>query len=271
MKTRVALILFLFCFLLFPAMGFAKGDTTETILTLSGLKRSVESIPSSLAMNLSSEDSLEMTPGERKLVAARISAAFQARDLYGAVYKNVKENFDSKMIPDLMNLFRNPVYQKMVRFEAESDRPEMKNERKKFKEDFQSNPPDRERINLILRMMAVTNAEDTNVQFEFLVTKGILVALNATKPQEQQLTKVKFDLMMGKVREEMEKSIKSDLVLELLFTYRKATNQELSIYTSLLQSDEDRELNRLADAGLMKALEASVGKAGKSASNVSVK
>ncbi|HXN07706.1 MAG TPA: hypothetical protein VN944_11670 [Nitrospiria bacterium] len=269
MKSRISIFLMAISLTVFlsslnsEAKAESKGDQVDTMLALSGLRNSIEALPEMIKTEVAGDPNTGLTKDELKLVITRLSQSYKAIEIYKTVSESIRENLDKSMYPDLLTIFRDPLYKKMVQYEFEADQPQKAKERRQFAQNLQSLAPEKERINLMLRMIAVTGAEDDAIELNYQVARGVILAMNSVKPADQQLSKVKLEQAFGRAREEMEKSMKSALVADFLYIYRKATNEEISRYITFHQTDELKEYLRVADEGLRKGMEAASDKAGK--------
>lgn len=275
MKSKISIFLMAISLTVFlssfnsEAKAESKGDQVDTMLALSGLRHSIESLPEMIKTEVAGDTNSGLTKEELKQVMTRLSQSYKANEIYRTVYDSIKENLDKNTYPDLMTIFRDPLYKKMVQYEFDADRPQNMKERKQFAQNLQSLAPEKERINLMLRLIAVTGSEDDAIELNYQVARGVILAMNSVKPADQQLSKVKLEQAFGRAREEMEKSMKSALVADFLYIYRKATNEEISRYITFHQTDELKEFLRVSDEGLRKGMEAASDKAGKPAGRTS--
>ena len=237
--------------------GPARDKLIEDVLVASGLKQQLNQLPQNLiaGVRLSTKQPTKASPAVLKAIDDAVRESFSAPAFHGRVSAGLKKNFDEKRLQALLGDYSAPAAKRMVELEQVSPSQE---EFAQFARSAAATRPSPQRASLIKRIDAATRASDLAVELAFSSMKGIASgAAGGGAEKAAVVAKV-----IEKQRASATSNIRNATLLNLAFSYRKASDTELEEYARFYESENSKWLSGIVYTSLMEEVQSASEQAG---------
>jgi hypothetical protein len=240
-----------------PQVAPVEGERESLIaeaLDISGLKKSLELIPGQIKAQIEQQrgpTALKDKPGVVKI----LTEAFRPEVFYGTVRSEFQKGYDPLLMGLVVARLREPLFRKMAALEIEASSAEARPHIERFAREFQSNPPPQTRLGLIVRIEAASGAADFNLELLVASLQAAIKAVNPMVPPERRAKPADLDNAVRMLRAQAP-AIRTETLVNMLYTYRSTTDQELDEYAQFAESEPGRWFSRLSRQGVLAAMTA---------------
>ncbi|MFQ5794400.1 MAG: HEAT repeat domain-containing protein [Candidatus Bipolaricaulia bacterium] len=255
-------LLSLLILLMFGAFGlsYAQIDQTlliEEILELSGMKKQIERIPARVDAELAQRQT-EMNREDYEKIRKIMVESYRYDAVYRAVVDKFTDNFDQIRLLTVLNQLHSPVFQKIFQLETQASTLEAIQEMEKFAAQLQSNPPTQERLALVQRLDEATGTTELSFEMSLAIFRGMVKAFDPILPPEErkeleELEQLVND-MVNDMRSQLQPLLKNNTWVSFLYTYRSASDEELTQYIDFWESDLGQWFIGVSSAAIIEAM-----------------
>lgn len=224
-----------------PAASGKEDQLIDQLLTVSGMKRSLQRLPVQMAGGLmQAAMRAEPSEGEQLEFVKAMEQAFAPGVFVEHVSATLKKNYDEHRYAHFVQVLSAPLAQRMNDLEAQDTNPA---EVRAFFTQVAKNPLPPARIKLLRSL-------DAAMQSSVLLTRVTVAALEAgasAAGDDCSAARVRIKKMIAKSRPEIEKTNRTNAQMALAFTYRDVSNADLETYLKIY---EDKDSQWVLDTSL---------------------
>ena len=231
----------------------------QELYVKSGLAKQIQDIPRSIQAGLDQElleeeQFAKPSPRVIALMKALAPKAFAPEKLKAVVLPELKTGLTTSDLQAALKWLDSPLGIKCTRLEDEASTPEAYPEIDKYKAHLKKSPPTPERLKIIHKLDAALKATQTSVEMALNLQVALLLAVNATLPEEQQESPAEILDDIKQHRPEIESALQLESLVSLFYTYRSLTEAEINQYIKFATSSAGSKYQEVADAAMKKAL-----------------
>ena len=231
----------------------------QELYVKSGLAKQIQDIPRSIQAGLDQElleeeQFAKPSPRVIALMKALAPKAFAPEKLKAVVLPELKTGLTTSDLQAALKWLDSPLGIKCTRLEDEASTPEAYPEIDKYKAQLKKSPPTPERLKIIHKLDAALKATQTSVEMALNLQVALLLAVNATLPEEQQESPAEILDDIKQHRPEIESALQLESLVSLFYTYRSLTEAEINQYIKFATSSAGSKYQEVADAAMKKAL-----------------
>jgi hypothetical protein len=249
-----------------PALAQKEGASREAliqeVLERSGATAQIGQIPA-LALAGLEEQASGMEPEVYPKLVQIFSQAYRAERLEQAVRDHFEQHADEARLQKMAEWLRSRLSEKMTQLEIEASTPEAQKKMRDYAAELEWNPPPDQRLDLIARLDKAARVTEGAIEVNLATLRGIVAGLNPVLPPEKRLSEEQLREVLAGLRVQLEAPTKSQIQASLLYTYRRATQQELAEYAGFMESDLGQWFGQLISNSLLQAMSAAAEEAGK--------
>jgi len=225
-------------------------------LIVTGLGQQLDRVPEQLAAGMQQGVANRQVPPALAREIGRISAeSFTAQGFHRRVREALKANYDEKRLRALVSDASTPVVKKMTRFElAEPSQTELA----AYFSSLASNPIPAERQALLERLDEASNASGLGTEIALTSLRAMAVGAAGGNPNAV----AEIDRAMEGQRSVVLANIRQSSLPLMAFTYRDATDAELTEYIKLYESDQGKWFMHIVSAALVEEFKSASGQFG---------
>lgn len=212
----------------FPASAYASTSVDREVSVVSfmaesGLKIGLDKLPGQvfLALFANVPESIP-EPAKRSLLEG-YSAAYPTGAISNAVTKAIQVSKDAERIPRLMEIVSTPISRKMTEMELKDP---TQDELLAFSMTLPTKPPTKERLELIKGLIDETRMAEVLSRIVFDATNSIELARSSGCADDLK----RIRLQVEQARPAVRQAIYDNALMNMVFTYRTATDSELRDY-----------------------------------------
>jgi hypothetical protein len=221
---------------LLEAQDAAAGECSGMVaraFEVAGVNDQIAAIPAQIQSQFSTQLQHDANQNDAKMSDAdkqKFQAAMTQAFLPGKIDRDLKQEFlapcDAGMLRSVIAGLTNPLEEKMRKLEAFAESPAAREEGEAYAHSLAQHPPPRDRVALMLRMDSSLGITKSTMDITLASARGIAVAFGGL-PADGTATlqsKQTSDAMHGAV------------LVNLLFTYRDVSDQDLTSYIELYET-----------------------------------
>ena len=216
----------------------------QDVIRLSGLQDQLDRIPGQMQAQLEARKD-ELSAEASKRVQAVIAKAFDAKRLHVGAIEMFSQRADTERLQQVAQWLRGPLGSRMTALEVAATRPDAEPALREFMAQLQAAPPSPARLELAKRLSEATDAPDAALRLMTAMVQGMADAFDAARDDGTSASRQEVEAALAQLRSQREIVVQGILV-KLLFTYRDASEQELSDYAAFWESDLGRWFNGLS-------------------------
>lgn len=217
-----------------------KARLVEQVLEASGIHRALARVPETVEGTLAQRrEGIE--PGLFEALRDAMIHAFDEKTLRESVLKSVSARLERRDIKKVLAWYGKPLAKKIRRLEVRATKAGSALEMAKFADQIQTSPPSDERVSLVQGILEQTRVADLTVEMITGITKGVLLGLNARKPEGKQLPETVYDREINAIKSKLRIDVKASSLVAQLFVLRELSEPELREYLDFLKSEPGAE------------------------------
>jgi hypothetical protein len=213
------------------AQGAAAGECSGLVghaFEVAGVNDQIAAIPTQIQSQFSTQlqSDAKMSAADKQKFQAAMTQAFLPEKLDRELKQEFLKSCDAGMLRSVIAGLTNPLGERMRKLEAFAESPAARQEGETYAHTLAQRPPARERVALILRMDNSLGITKSTMDITLASARGIAVAFGGL-PADGIATlqsKQTSDQMHGAV------------LVNLLFTYRDISDQDLTTYIELYET-----------------------------------
>jgi hypothetical protein len=228
----------------------------DEALVVTGLGQQLDTLPEQLAAGMKQGLANRQVPPALSQDIERISAeSFTAQGFQRRVREGLKANYDEKRLRALVSDASTPVVKKMTGFElAKPSQTELA----AYFSSLASNPIPAQRQALLERLDEASNASGLGTEVALTSLRAMALGAAGGNPNAA----AEIDRAMEGQRPVLLASIRQSSLPVMAYTYRNATDAELSEYIKLYESDHGKWFMSIVSAALVEEFKSASGQFG---------
>jgi len=235
----VALVLSASISLLLQAQGNATGECSnlvERAFEVAGVNDQIAALPAQIQSQLETQLQRDSKLGdaEKQKVAGIFNTAFLPDNVGRSIQQEFLKSCDLEMLRTVIAGLTNPLGEKMRGMEAFVASPQGSRQMAEYAGTLAQRPPARERLILIQRMDNSLGIAGFAVETLLATFRGLGAAFGGL-PTDGSLE--------SSMRTQISEPMHSGILVSLVFTYREASDQELTQYIELYETPAFKRFN----------------------------
>lgn len=247
---------------LIPVISHATNQNdspTQEVYVKSGLAKQIEQLPSLIQTifnrSVEEDDQDQKLPKQVKsAMMAAIQEAFAPRRVKEIVLAEMAEKLTPQDTGALLRWFDSPVGEKCTQLEEIAATPESQADMRQYAARLQDSPPTAERMKLLRELDSALKETENAIEMAIQAQVAVTLALMATLPKEQQKPLEEVSRELERLKPILDSTVRSQVVMQLLYTYRSLTDAEIRQYIEFAGSPTGSRFNTLVITALRKAL-----------------
>ena len=217
-----------------PAPVDEKSARVDEALRLSNLKDHLAAIRTRLQAFLEASSTGYDT---KQWVTGSFKTAYAPEVYTKPIKQALLDNYDADAMTRVLVWYRSPTARKISRLEGAAQVPNQGAARKNYLATLEAKPPSEDRLVLVFRIDEGSRASDSTAAALKASINGWNLGIQqvVSDPERQRI--VQIEAVLTKYRAEFRDVIADDVLSELMYTYREATDVELRAYAEFLESD----------------------------------
>lgn len=253
---KKALLLFVVFTSCFASIGYAEeGELSlvEQALNVSGFRKVIDQASEQIIAAI--KDNPGKFPPEffRKFNAV-INDSFRSKDIYARVISTLLDNFNREKLLKVIEFSGSPLGKKMTEFEVEAGNLDAAAKMAAFFNEIKFNPPQPRRMDLVKELNSATGSSEKALEISLAISSVFAKAKVQLLPPQKRYSTGELELQLRQKKEMLRPALEAQTEQVFLYTYRNATDGELSEYIDLIKSDAVKWFNDTTSSSLIGAL-----------------
>jgi hypothetical protein len=217
--------------LLLQAQGTAAGECSGMVaraFEVAGVNDQIAAIPAQIQNQFSTQlrNDAKMSDADKQKFQAAMTQAFVPAKIDRDLKQEFLEPCDAGMLRSVIAGLTNPLEEKMRKLETFAESPAAREEGEAYAHNLAQHPPARDRVALMLRMDSSLGITKSTMDITLASARGIAVAFGGL-PADGTAT-----LQSKETSNQMHGAV----LINLLFTYRDVSDQDLTSYIELYET-----------------------------------
>jgi uncharacterized protein YqeY len=260
---RPGLYLWTILFFLLPVVAYSQtvGDPlVGELYVKSGLARQTEELPSMMQAVMDrhffEDDSrLSKLPDKvRSFMKSSISRAFAPDRLKEVMLAELSRNLSDQDIKEELQWFDSPLGKKCTQLEEDASTAAAQVEMLEFAAKINNLPPADKRLKALRELDSAAKITQSALEIAIDTQAAFALGMIATLPLEQQRRPEDVARDLEETRPEIEATVRSEMFIADLYTYRSLSDSEIQQYTEFAKSPAGSRFNQVCTAALRKAM-----------------
>lgn len=244
----------LVCLLTFQQADAAnKDEQINSILEQTGFDKLLQFIPNFAQAKLK-QSSGALEPEVNSALSAAFSQAFATATIQRDVIDIINTHYDEARATLYLRQLNMPIAKKMEELVRDTNNPSNREDMMAFATALQNKPASDSRTALIERLDKANRMSDFKIDIETAFFKAIFVAVDPVMEADMRLGDGELDRMVNEVRTSIEDAVRSETRLSYLYAFRNISDDELTQYIELCESEEYRWAIQLLGNAMISAL-----------------
>ncbi len=227
----------------------------EEALTLSGGRRTIESLPAQVRAGAEASQS-PLPAKERAAIAKIIAEAFRPGPILASVRTAFQRNYDAMQMGLALAQLRMPVVRKMTELEVAVNAADFGQKLRAFAAGLKDAPPPEDRVARLAQLDAISGATELMLDIRVSAVASTLKILSSLMPPDKRIAPAQAEVMARDLVSQQRDAARQEMLLIFLYAYRDATDQELDEYIAIEGSEPGRWLQGIYKKALLEALTA---------------
>lgn len=242
-----------------PAAGDEKSAGIDEALRLSGLRNHLTGVRVRMKQIL--EDSNPtLDPDVRQWLWQTLDVSFSSEAYTTPVNQALLDNYDADALTRVLIWYRSATGKKMVRLEQSGVGPGQSQARKKYLATLEDKQPSEERFVAVFRIDEASRASEGTFGAIKAVVNGWNRGIEQVMSEQGRQRAAQGEIARDVFRARMRDTVSEEVLREMMYTYRDATDTELRAYAEFLESDAGKWFFNTAYKGQQAFLEKAVDK-----------
>jgi len=184
-----------------------------------------------------------------------LSAHFRPTEFETAINQQFLKGYSPERLPELLDWVRSPTAAKLSALEQRAYSPGSREALVDFAGALTNTPPPESRLLLVHRIYEASRLCDTEVETTIALVYTTAEAIGPALPKEKRYGPNELDKALGTVKSRYRSVMKNARIVQYLFAFQSATDEELEQYAGFLESDGGKWLAAIVDKGFFDATE----------------
>ena len=226
--------------------GAAQDKLIEDLLVASGLKQQLSQLPQKLIAGTrqSGRQRTKASPAVLKSIESAVTESYSAQGFLDRASAGLKKDFDEKRVRALLKDYSTPEAKRMIELDEASSPPE---EFARFARSAAASRPAPGRASLIKRIDAATRASELAIDVAFASMKELATATAGGGATNAAAV----DKAIDQQRAAASESIRNATLLNMAFSYRNASDDELGRYAEFYEAENSKWLTGILYTSVM--------------------
>jgi hypothetical protein len=217
-----------------PAPVDERSARVDEALRLSNLRDHLAAIRTRLQAFL---DASSTGYDTKQWVTGSFKTAYAPEAYTKPIRQALLDNYDADAMARVLLWYRSPVGRKISRLETAAQVPNQGTARKTYLASLENKQPSEDRLVLVFRIDEGSRASDSTAAALRSSINGWNLGIQQVVADTERQRMVQIESVLTKYRAEFRDVIADDVLSELMYTYREATDAELRAYAEFLESD----------------------------------
>lgn len=241
-----------------------RADRAREVLVACGVKSLASRIPSLVSEEVAAATQPSSGKGARtsEIVRDAFARAFRSESLYAAVVNAFAEHAQDPELTQALAWLRSFLARRMVGMEQSARSKESRGLLREFATGLERHMPPATRLEMLQQLDELTGGTEAEIERRIRVHRGAIEALNLLAPEEERLSEGQIDQVLQETRSKLQAPLRNQSLVNLLFTYRSADDQELADYVAYWKSESGQWLTRTTreslSAGIIHGLDTAI-------------
>jgi len=241
-----------------PAPLDDKGARVDEAMRVSGIRSHLALVRIRMRQILDEDPRVDYDA--RRWLAQTLDAAFSPETFAKPIRQALLDGYDGDSLSRVLVWYRSATGRKIARLEQAATEPGIAQARKVYLASLENKQPSDYRLVLIFSLDEGSRASEGTFAAEKAAVngwnRGIEQILSGQERQEVAQTQVALDVFRAQIRD----MVSDDVLREMLYTYREASDVELRAYVEFLESDADEWFFKTVYQGQQALVERAVDK-----------
>jgi hypothetical protein len=253
---RFIFVQFIWVFSLTTFGGIVYAGEIEDVLECFSLKAQIGQIYPTIQAGIDQQQSRlnKLTPEAFKKLSLTVAQSYEDQFLYQSLSANLTKHYHAKRFRILLTLLKSPLARRMSQLEAEAASLKSSEALIEYAESLLSNPPARERVNLVSKLYRVSTAAELSIQLQSLTLLAMIQAFDAPNPRHKQLGENQLKRLEAQTKNKLKESFEQVAEVIYLYAYRSASDEDLVKYIELYETDTMKWFSSLLQLALEDAM-----------------
>ncbi len=253
-KSFISIFIFLSCLLsIHQAYAADRTEQINAIIEETGFDELLEHVPE-FAQNILQQSSGALEPEVNSRMSAAFEHAFAATQVRSDVYKVLNAHYEEQQATTYLQQLRSPLAQKISDLEKSTSSPDNRDAFTDFAQEQKTKPAPAKRQALIERLDNATRITEFGVDMQAAFFKAVFTAVNPVLDDDMRVGTEEMEKMVNEVRQSFSEAYKTNTRLSYLFTFRSLSDEELTQYIELCESNNYRWGVQLLGNAMVSAL-----------------
>ena len=240
-----------------PAPVDEKGAGIDEALRASGLRNHLTRVRVRLKQTI--EDNNPNLDAEvRQWLWRTLDVSFSPEAYTKPVRQALLDNYDADFLTRVLVWYHFPAGKKMVRLEQSGVEPGQAQARNRYLATLENRQPSEERLVAVFRIDEASRATEGTFGAIKAVVNGWNRGIEQVMSDQAQQRAAQGEIARDFFRAQMRDTVSEEVLRELMYTYRGATDADLQAYAEFLESDAGRWFFSTAYKGQQAFLEKAV-------------
>ncbi len=258
-KIVITFLLLLVLLNVLPSGADAGGGLVDELYIKSGMEKQTQQLPAMVQHGF--EQGALQDPNIRNVpqnvidaMKEQITVSFAPELIKSEIIQQIEKEMSKKEIKKVLKWLDSSLGKKCTEIEKAATTPKAMEDLQQFTKDFQSDKPPQERIELAEQFNAAARMTEMTAKMVMNSQLAILTAFSLSVPVEMQKSFQQAIAGVRNSRPQMEKMMRPQITMTVLFTYQGLTDKELKKYIAFYSSREGLKYNKTATDALSDAL-----------------
>lgn len=229
---------------LLPILSYAQNADDSLVRELfvrSGEENLLDQLPSLILAGFNrtvqdDEQARKLPKNVLSAMRAAVPTAFAPEKSKETMLAELAGKLTSQDIKGIIQWLDSPLGKKCIGLEEQAARPEAQADMQQYAAGLREKPPTPERVKTIQDFDSALKETDSAVEIALQTQAAVALAFIATFPKEKQQTPDAVLRDMEKKRPAFETEVRRQTFVDLMYTYRNLTDDEIRQYTEFAKS-----------------------------------
>jgi hypothetical protein len=235
------------------------GSLVRELYAKSGMEKELGQLPSLIQALF--DQSVAEDGQARKLpkdvlsaVRASVPEAFVPEKLKEAMLAELTEKLTALDIKEILEWLDSPIGKKFTQLEEAASTPEAQAEMQQYATRVQDSPPTVERLKVLREFDSAVKTTESAVDMAIHTQAAVALAIITAFPLEQRMPLDDLSREMEKTRPALEATVRSQMLISHLYTYRSLTEAEIQSYSEFAKSPAGSKYHLVTMAAFKKVV-----------------
>jgi hypothetical protein len=217
----------------------------QEVLDASGVKRILSEFPLLVSGGLAEarRHGKEKGLGASEFVQKVFEHAFRPDEIYEVVTATFANRSGDRQVAQVSAWLRSPLARRMAEMEQSARSPEGQRALREFAASLGQSMPPAARLEALQRLDELSGITRGALDRRMRVVRAALEAHRRVASEESRMTEQEMNQALQEARSKLEVSMKNYSLLNMLFTYRLASDEELAEYITFWEGESGRWLS----------------------------